>query len=118
MKLLIHKQHPLPENRRVVFGLIDVPFLKDERDNGTNHDDKTDEINDITHCFSFQVGNLVVRHRLPWGAVSASQRETILAEARKDLSEREVEALLATGAVSETTDLYREMWAVLEPLMG
>ncbi len=51
-------------------------------------------------------------------AFSTIQRETILAKARTELSEREVESLLATGAVSETTDLYREMWAVLEPLMG
>lgn len=49
---------------------------------------------------------------------SSSQRETILAKARDELSGREIEALLATGAVSETTDLYREMWAVLEPLMS
>lgn len=50
-------------------------------------------------------------------AFSSTQRETILAKARDELSDREVESLLATGAVSETTDLYREMWAVLEPLM-
>ncbi len=51
-------------------------------------------------------------------AFSAGQRSAILAAARDELTERDVEALLATGAVSETTDLYREMWAVLEPLMA
>jgi len=49
---------------------------------------------------------------------SARQRETLLSIAAKDHSEREIEALLAAGSVSETTDLYREMWAVLEPLMA
>lgn len=48
---------------------------------------------------------------------SARQREQLLAQAKEDLSERQIEALLAAGSVSETTDLYREMWAVLEPLM-
>ena len=49
---------------------------------------------------------------------STGQRDTILAQARAELSDRDVESLLAAGAVSETTDLYREMWAILEPLMG
>ena len=49
---------------------------------------------------------------------STRQRERILELARTDLSGREVESLLAAGSVSETTDLYREMWAALEPLMG
>ena len=49
---------------------------------------------------------------------STTQRELILDLARAELSERDVDALLAAGAVSETTDLYREMWSALEPLMA
>jgi hypothetical protein len=51
-------------------------------------------------------------------AFSTSQREHILVTTHRQLSDREVEAQLVTGAVSETTGLYREMWAVLEPLMA
>lgn len=49
---------------------------------------------------------------------STRQRTVILELAKQTLDDREIEALLAAGAVSETTDLYREMWAVLEPLMS
>ena len=36
--------------------------------------------------------------------------------ARQQLSDRDIDAMLATGSVSEPTELYRELWAVLEPL--
>lgn len=49
---------------------------------------------------------------------SGRQREQILDNARQQLSSRDIDTLLATGAVSETTDLYREMWAALEPVMS
>lgn len=49
---------------------------------------------------------------------SARQRERILDAVTDTLTAREIEALLAAGAVSEPTDLYREMWAALAPIMA
>lgn len=48
---------------------------------------------------------------------SNQQVQTIIDAAREGHDDREVDALLAAGAVSEQSDLYREMWADLEPLM-
>jgi len=49
---------------------------------------------------------------------SRTQRSTVLELAAAHLSASEVERLLADGAASERSDLYREMWGVLGPLMG
>jgi hypothetical protein len=51
-------------------------------------------------------------------ALSTSPLETVLAKARTELSKRDIELILTTGTVSETTDLQRKIWAVFEPLMG
>jgi hypothetical protein len=50
--------------------------------------------------------------------LSTSPLETVLAKARTELSKRDIELILTTGTVSETTDLQRKIWAVFEPLMG
>jgi predicted ATPase/class 3 adenylate cyclase len=48
---------------------------------------------------------------------SRTQRSTILELAAEHLSPGKVERLLADGAASERSDLYREMWGVLGPLI-
>ena len=45
---------------------------------------------------------------------STQQIDTILELARGAHDEREIDALMAAGAVTEQSDLYRELWAVLE----
>ncbi len=48
---------------------------------------------------------------------SNGQRATVLALATGKLGVARVEVLLAMGATSERSDLYRRMWAALTPLM-
>ena len=45
---------------------------------------------------------------------STEQIETILELARVEIGDREIDSLMAAGAVTEQSDLYRELWAVLE----
>lgn len=47
---------------------------------------------------------------------STQQVETILTLARASHDEREIDSLMAAGAVTEQPDLYRELWAVLETI--
>ena len=49
---------------------------------------------------------------------SRTQRLTILEQAKTRLAPEEVDRLLVDGAASERSDLYREMWGVLHPLIG
>ena len=48
---------------------------------------------------------------------STAQVETILESAGTEFGEREIASLLAAGAVSEQSELYREMWGELESMM-
>ena len=48
---------------------------------------------------------------------SRTQRSTILEQAKTRLAPEEVDRLLVDGAASERSDLYREMWGVLHPLI-
>ena len=48
---------------------------------------------------------------------AAGQVDTILQIAHETQSQREVDSLLAAGAVSEQSELYREMWSLLESRM-
>jgi predicted ATPase/class 3 adenylate cyclase len=81
--------------------------------------------------FALSLGRLVERHGNPALAVralsgsvaegrsygSAFVREAILAAATDTLGADEVAALLRVGASQDPSDLYREMWAHLQPFM-
>lgn len=50
-------------------------------------------------------------------SVSTAQIATILEVASEHHDDREIDSLQASGAVSEQSDLYRELWSVVESMM-